>query len=67
MSLFRLGRETEAQALFSATEAAMKPLPADEQKPAVSETNQDNFILWLAYKEARALFNPPKTHSVTRP
>jgi serine/threonine protein kinase len=63
MSLFRQGRETEAQDLFSATEAMMKPLPADEQKPAVSETNQDNFILWLAYKEARALLNPPKTQT----
>jgi tetratricopeptide (TPR) repeat protein len=63
MNLFRQGRETEAQALFSATEAAMKPLPADEQKPAVSESNQDNFILWLAYKEARALINPAKTHT----
>ena len=60
MSLFRQGQETEAQALFSATEATMKPLPADEHKPAVSDTNQDNFILWLAYKEARALLNPPK-------
>jgi tetratricopeptide (TPR) repeat protein len=61
MSLFRQGKETDAQALFSATEATMKPLPADEQKLTFSEASQDNFILWLAYKEARALL----THSVS--
>jgi len=43
------------------TEATMKPLPVDEQKPAVNDINQDNFILWLTYKEARALLNPPKS------
>ena len=65
MSLFRQDRETDAQALFTATEASMKPFPADEQKPTLSEGSQDNFILWLAYKEARALLNPSKTQAYT--
>ncbi|HEV2211087.1 MAG TPA: serine/threonine-protein kinase [Verrucomicrobiae bacterium] len=63
MSLFRQGREADAQALFAAAEATMKPLPADERKPTLSEADQDNFILWLAYKEARALRNPAKTQT----
>jgi hypothetical protein len=40
----------------------MKPLPADEQNPP---TSHDDLILWLAYKEAKAMLKleaapPPK-------
>jgi hypothetical protein len=41
----------------------MKPLPADEQNPLAGNSNVDDLILWLAYKEAKALigFDPPPT------
>ena len=43
----------------------MKLLPADEQNPLKGEANADDLILWLAYKEAKALIRfgappPPK-------
>ncbi len=40
-----------------ATEAAatMKPLPQDEKNPLTGDADHDDLILWLAYKEAKAL------------
>jgi hypothetical protein len=58
MSLSRQGRQAEARALFTATEAAMQPFPADEQK-LPGEANHDDLILWLACKEAKAMLAQP--------
>ena len=55
MSLFQHGKPAEARALFTATEAAMKPFPADEKNPLAEGATHDDVILWLACKEARAL------------
>jgi WD40 repeat protein/serine/threonine protein kinase len=55
MALFRLGKETEARKLAIAATARMRPLPADEKKPLDGETNADDLILWMAYKEAKAM------------
>ena len=33
----------------------MKPLTADEQNPLARNVTHDDLILWLAYKEAKAL------------
>jgi hypothetical protein len=33
----------------------MKPLPKDEQNPLANNANHDDLILWLAYKEAKAM------------
>jgi hypothetical protein len=33
----------------------MKPLPTDEQNPLAGDYSADNLILWLAYKEAKAM------------
>ena len=33
----------------------MKPLPVDEQKPLLGGANHDDLIMWLAYKEAKAM------------
>ena len=33
----------------------MKPLPKDEQNPLANDANYDDLILWLAYKEAKAM------------
>ncbi len=57
MSLFRQGQEAEARQLFDETEARMKPLPAVTRWP-VSAGDHNDLILWLAYKEARALLAP---------
>jgi hypothetical protein len=63
MSLFRQGEAAEARQLFTETEATMKPLPADDKNPLANGADQDDMIVWLAYKEARALINPPRTSS----
>jgi hypothetical protein len=33
----------------------MKPLPQDEQNPFANGAYYDDLILWLAYKEAKAM------------
>jgi tetratricopeptide (TPR) repeat protein len=59
MSLFKRGRQAEARELFKANESEMKPLPADEKNPlADGKIDHDELILWLAYKEAKALIQP---------
>ena len=55
MSLFRQGKEAEARQLFAEVEAQMKPLPADERQPLANAAGHDDVIVWLAYKEAKAL------------
>jgi len=56
MTLFHQGKPAEARALFTTTEAKMKPLPADDQNPLIEH---DNLIIWLACKEAKALLAGP--------
>jgi hypothetical protein len=58
MSLSRQGKQAEARALFTATEAAMQPFPADEQR-LPDDANHDDLILWLACKEAKAMLAQP--------
>jgi serine/threonine protein kinase/WD40 repeat protein len=55
MSLFRLGKPDEARKLASAAAATMKPLPKDEQNPLTNVADRNDLIVWLAYKEAKAL------------
>ena len=55
MSLFRQGKNDEARALATEAAAKMKPLPKDEQNPMAGGADHDDLILWLAYKEAKAL------------
>ena len=66
MNLFRQGKTDEARELALAATATMKPLPKDDKNPLAGDAGHDDLILWLAYKEAKALiqFNlaqpPPK-------
>ncbi len=56
MSQFRQGKEDEARRMMKAAAAEMRPLPADEDKPLSDlPSNADDLILWMAYKEAKAL------------
>ena len=55
MSLFRQGKHDEARKLALAAAAKMKPLPKDEQNPLANNATPDDLILWLAYKEAKAM------------
>src|SRR5208283_1626301 len=55
MSLFRQGKEEEGRQLALAAAAKMKPLPKDEQNPLANQATHDDLILWLAYKEAKAM------------
>lgn len=58
MSLSRQGKQSEAQALFSAAAAKMDPLPDDEKNPKLTNNLIDELIVWMAYKEAKALLSP---------
>jgi serine/threonine-protein kinase len=66
MTLFRQGKEDEARKLASAAAAKMKPLPKDEKDALADNVNAADLILWLAYKEAKALikFEPAPTAPV---
>jgi tetratricopeptide (TPR) repeat protein len=55
MTLFRQGKKDEARKLAIHAAAKMKPLPADEQNPLTGDAMYEDLILWLAYKEAKAL------------
>jgi len=55
MSLFREGKPDEARKLAIAAAAKMKPLPKDENNPLAGDAIPDDLVLWMAYKEAKAL------------
>jgi WD40 repeat protein len=58
MSLFRQGKEKEALRLTSEAASQMKPLPKDEKNPLADNAGHNDLIVWMAYKEARALIKP---------
>jgi serine/threonine protein kinase len=58
MSLFRQGKEKEALQLTIGAASEMKPLPKDEENPLTDNAGHDDLIVWMAYKEARALILP---------
>ncbi len=41
----------------------MKPLPVDEQKPLLGGGGHDDLVMWLAYKEAKAMIQFDATPS----
>ncbi len=55
MNLFRQGKADEARKLALAAATKMKPLPKDEKNPLAGNADHDDLILWLAYREAKAL------------
>jgi tetratricopeptide (TPR) repeat protein len=62
MSLHRRGKLDEARKLATEAAATMRPLPADGQYPLAGGASHDDLILWLAYKEAKAMIglaDPP--------
>jgi serine/threonine protein kinase len=48
-------KPSEANTLFTAIEEKLKPFLADEKKPLSDDAGPDDLLLWLAYKEAKAL------------
>jgi hypothetical protein len=58
MSLFRQGKEKEAFQLTIGAASEMKPLPKDGENPLTHNAGHDDLIVWMAYKEARALIKP---------
>ena len=54
MSLSRQGKEDEARRVATEAISRMKPHPIDEDNP-LAGANHDDLILWMAYKEAKAL------------
>jgi hypothetical protein len=69
MSLFRQGKKDEARNLAISAVAQMQPLPRDERNPLPNGAYPwDDLILWLAYKEAKAMIKleaaaPPKAEN----
>jgi tetratricopeptide (TPR) repeat protein len=61
MTLFRQGKPAEARNLSRLAEVQMAPFPQDEHQPLVDgrSVDHDVLILWLAYKEAKALIEGP--------
>src|SRR5262245_16809599 len=55
LSLFRQGKRDEARKVAVVATAKVRPLPNDEKNALTGEINHDDLILWLAYKEAKAL------------
>jgi hypothetical protein len=55
MSLFQQGKKDEARKLATEAATKMKPLPKYEKNPLAGGASADDLILWLAYKEAKAL------------
>jgi tetratricopeptide (TPR) repeat protein len=67
MSLFRQGKEQDARQLAIEAVSRIKPLPKDEKNPLAGNANNDDLILWLAYKEARALIQFEPTPAAPAP
>jgi tetratricopeptide (TPR) repeat protein/peroxiredoxin len=55
MGLFRQAKEKEARRLAIEAVSWMKAHPTDEKHPLAGNAGHDDLILWLAYKEAKAL------------
>lgn len=55
MALFRQGKSDLARKLATEAAAKMRPLPDDEQKPLAGGADHDHLIMWLAYREAKAM------------
>ena len=55
MSLYQQGQKEDARKLATGAAATMKPLPMDEQNPLAGDASSDDLILWLAFKEAKAM------------
>jgi tetratricopeptide (TPR) repeat protein len=53
--LFRQGKLDEARKLAITAAGKMKPVPKDENNPLAGDATLDDLVLWLAYKEAKAL------------
>ena len=70
MSLFREGKDAEARQNATQAISRMKPLPADENNPFANGAGPDDLILWMAYREARALLKleaAPAAQSQAKP
>jgi len=55
MGLFRQGKTDLARRLATEAAAKMWPLPVDAQKPLAGGGNENELIMCLAYKEAKAM------------
>jgi serine/threonine protein kinase/Flp pilus assembly protein TadD len=59
MLLFQQGQSEAARRLLAQVGAQIPPLPEDVKWSLAQGAECDDLILWLTYKEARELLNPP--------
>jgi hypothetical protein len=62
MSLFHQSKLAEARALFSTTEAKMKPLPGTDYDAIAAGTSRNDLTLWLAFKERQSAAADARHH-----
>jgi tetratricopeptide (TPR) repeat protein/tRNA A-37 threonylcarbamoyl transferase component Bud32 len=58
MTLHGLGRHEEARKTFAAAAATMRPPPKNPLHPLADGATADELVMWLAYREAKALLEP---------
>jgi hypothetical protein len=61
MGLFRQGKTELARKVATEAAAKMKPLPVDEPRPFLGGADENDLIMWLAYKEAKAMIQSDAT------
>ncbi len=68
MSLYRQGKLKNARELFQSTAKQMKPLPEKPRNPSANQANINDVVVWLAYKEAKALiqFSKPEKPAIAQ-
>jgi eukaryotic-like serine/threonine-protein kinase len=67
MGLFRQGKTDLARKLATEAAAKMRPLPVDEQKPLLGGADENDLIMWLAYKEAKPMIQFDATPAAPKP
>jgi tetratricopeptide (TPR) repeat protein len=69
MALFRQGKIDAARKLAAEAAGKTKPLPEEGGNPLAGGARHDDVILWLSYKEAKALvgFDSPAPAPTTEP
>ncbi|MBN9691630.1 MAG: tetratricopeptide repeat protein [Verrucomicrobia bacterium] len=58
IALHALGREAEARRVYAEAKTNMRPWPKNERNPLPGRLALKQLLPWLAYREARAVFEP---------
>ncbi len=63
LTLFRLGRQSEAEEVFKKAEEALMPTPSVEDPlKGLNDSDGTSLLVWLAYREAKEFFSRKGSH-----